>query len=266
MKRQQANQAEHLNVPEETEADLARESEHTDAEAPTVQPVVLKGLFSVSTTSSKPLAVIQRDLIRVMNARGLEYEEIKGGFLCTHWPSWERVVGTGKHNVHDENLSPGLVPPGTSSGEKTHRRKISFNALKGNPPNEKDRENQRSPRHAPNELDVETNPGGPITSAQDDGTDLSDMDSTPISPHARVRLQSNKAAPASTSAYGRARNPGETSTHVRDDVGENSPLKFEIFIVKIPIIGLHGIQFKKVEGNMMHYKNMAQEILRGLKL
>jgi hypothetical protein len=269
MKRaQQANQAEHLNVPEETEADLARESADTDAETPTVQPVVLKGLFSVSTTSSKPLAVIQKDLMRVMNARGLEYEEIKGGFLCTHWPSWERVVGTGKHNVHDENLAP----PGTSSGEKQHRRKISFNALRGNPPtaDEGAVRGQKSPRHAPNELDVETNPGGPITSAQDEGTDLSDVDggNTPISPHGRVRLHKSAAASPShsTSAYGRARNPGETSTHVRDDVGENTPLKFEIFIVKIPIIGLHGIQFKKVEGNMMHYKNMAQEILRGLKL
>ena len=53
---------------------------------------------------------------------------------------------------------------------------------------------------------------------------------------------------------------------MRDDVGENSPLKFERFIVKIPIIGLHGVKFKKVEGNMMQYKNMAQEILKALKL
>ena len=263
MKRAQAaNQQEHLNVPEETEADLAKESAaDTDADTPNVQPVVLKGLFSVSTTSSKPLSYIQRDIVRVMNQRGLEYEEIKGGFLCTHWPSWERTVGTGRHNVHDENVSPTLSPP--PGAEKTHRRKISFNALKGNS-TDKDREefarSQKSPRTPSSAVErdnaaveFETNPGGGGAHAEE-GTDTSDLDT-----QTQQRLQKK-------SAYGRARNPGETSTHVRDDVGENSPLKFEIFIVKIPIIGLHGVQFKKVEGNMMHYKNMAQEILKSLRL
>lgn len=66
--------------------------------------------------------------------------------------------------------------------------------------------------------------------------------------------------------FGTARNAGETSTHVRDDVGESMVLKFEIFIVKVPLLSMHGIQFKKVDGNMMHYKNMAQEILKALKL
>jgi len=273
MKRAQAaNAGEHLNVPEETEADLAKESarEDTDVEAPTVQPVVLKGLFSVSTTSSKPLSFIQRDIVRVMNARGLEWEEIRGGFLCTHWPALDRNVAAreGKHNLHDENVSPTLSPPPGATGEggKQHRRKISFNALKGNS-TDRDREeflragagagskSPRSPNDATAAVEFETNPGG---ANADDHTDTSDIDASGPKP-THQRLQK-------PSAYGRARNPGETSTHVRDDVGENSPLKFEILVVKIPIIGLHGVQFKKVEGNMMHYKNMAQEILKALKL
>ena len=236
MKRAQAaEKSEHLNVPEETEADLAKESAadtDADVDVPNVQPVMLKGLFSVSTTSSKPLSFIQKDIVRVMHQRGLEYEEIKGGFLCTHWPSWERTVGTGRHNVHahDENVSPTLSPP--PGAEKTHRRKISFNALKGNS-TDRDREDfirgQKSPRTpgtgtsdrdtAAAAVEFETNPGG--GGGPDEGTDTSDLD---------TRDRSGRLPKGS--AYGRARNPGETSTHVRDDVGENSPLKFEIFIVK----------------------------------
>jgi hypothetical protein len=43
-------------------------------------------------------------------------------------------------------------------------------------------------------------------------------------------------------------------------------LRFEILIIKVPLLSLHGIQFKKVEGRMIHYKNIAQEILKGLKI
>ncbi|KIW06688.1 hypothetical protein, variant 2 [Verruconis gallopava] len=278
MKRAQQNQENQLNVPEETEAEVARAEAYQDTDPePTVQPVILKGLFSVSTTSSKPLSFIQKDLVRVLQQRGLEYEEIKGGFLCTHNPSLDRAAGgTQKHNMPDnplpvpekgqENLSPPLSAnlsvetpqnsPGVPSKERTHRRKISFNALMGNS-TEKDREEflraqqaQKSPRSPGDVLDSEA------PSAVDDGTDLSDED----------RLNGGRYRGPKVSAYGRARNPGETSTHVRDDVGENMVLKFEIFIVKIPIIGLYGIQFKKVAGNMMHYKNMAQEILKNLRL
>jgi hypothetical protein len=187
-----------------------------------------------------------------MNQKNLEYEEIKGGFLCTHWPTWESGLGSGKHNEFEEREKENLSPP---SDGKTHKRRISFNALKGNS-TDRDREEflarqARSPRSPLDATDYETNPGA--GHSHDEGTDISDADNT----HPRSQKKP---------AYGRARNPGETSTHVREDVGELTPLKFEIFIVKIPIIGLHGIQFKKVEGNMMHYKNMAQEILKGLRL
>ena len=49
-------------------------------------------------------------------------------------------------------------------------------------------------------------------------------------------------------------------------MGENQVLKFEIFIVKVPLIQIHGIQFKKVDGGTWQYKNMAQKILTALRL
>lgn len=59
---------------------------------------------------------------------------------------------------------------------------------------------------------------------------------------------------------------GETSTHVQNDLGEGLALKFEIFVVKVPLLSLHGIQFKKVDGGTWQYKAMAQKILNELRL
>jgi Kinase associated domain 1 len=45
---------------------------------------------------------------------------------------------------------------------------------------------------------------------------------------------------------------GELTTRVQSDTGENLVLRFEIFIVKVPLFSLHGIQFKKVAGGMIN--------------
>lgn len=45
-----------------------------------------------------------------------------------------------------------------------------------------------------------------------------------------------------------------------------SPLKFEIHIVKVPLVGLYGVQFKKVLGNTWNYKTLASQILNELNL
>ena len=44
------------------------------------------------------------------------------------------------------------------------------------------------------------------------------------------------------------------------------PVRFEIDIVRVPIVSLHGVQFKKMTGNVWQYKNLAQEILEDLRL
>ena len=43
-------------------------------------------------------------------------------------------------------------------------------------------------------------------------------------------------------------------------------LEFEIFIVKVPLLSLHGIQFKRMSGNTWQYKSMADQILKELRL
>ena len=48
--------------------------------------------------------------------------------------------------------------------------------------------------------------------------------------------------------------------------GKKSPLKFEIHIVKVPLVGLYGVQFKKLLGNTWNYKTLAGQILTELNL
>ena len=43
-------------------------------------------------------------------------------------------------------------------------------------------------------------------------------------------------------------------------------IRFEILIVKVPIVSLHGVQFKKVGGDTWQYKAMAEQIVRELRL
>ncbi|PVH69028.1 hypothetical protein DL98DRAFT_383523, partial [Cadophora sp. DSE1049] len=52
-----------------------------------VKPVYLKGLFSVSTTSTKSVPAIRAEIIRVLCQLGVEFSEIPRGFTCYHIPS-----------------------------------------------------------------------------------------------------------------------------------------------------------------------------------
>jgi serine/threonine protein kinase KIN1/2 len=244
------------NVPEETDAELVEQETHDERED-VMKPVYLKGLFSVSTTSSKPLPVIRADIIRVLKQLGVEYTEIKGGFSCRHAPSIDM------QNENQKLSAEGPLSPAPPAAEKGHRRKISFGGLRSSDRDREDfREKARSDdyslRPPPTPRTPGRSRGGATGTGQDASLTATDVDTSESEGgHVHQRLRKQPAV---------ARNPGETTTHVRDDVGESMALKFEIVIVKVPILSLHGIQFKKVDGNMMHYKNMAQEILKGLKL
>lgn len=254
-RRAEANQG---NLPEETDAELAKveTSGAGDDREEVMKPVYLKGLFSVRTTSSRPLPQIRSEIMRVLKQHKVDYTEIKGGFSCRHAPS----INLDEGGDSPTPLTP-VVTPGPPASEKTHRRKISFAGLVGGVKREvSDPEKQQddamlSPPLTTRNSSYRTTGSASQSRQQNDGvTDESSGSEDQLSSKRRQRPQN------------RARNPGETSTHVREDVGESMILKFEIFIVKVPLLSLHGIQFKKVDGNMMHYQNMAQEILKGLRL
>ena len=222
------------NVPEETDQEMGVGDDLTDQEqsGEPMKPVYLKGLFSVSTTSNKPLPVIRADIIRVLKQLGVNYTEIRGGFSCRHAPSIE--LG------RNDEKSPAS-PDRRSFASPNHRRRISFGGFMGGGDRDRDeiRETEKSP-HVPRSASRRRGPDASFTNSDDSEEDLR-------------RRPTNRPA-------------GETSTHVESDLGDSMVLKFEIFIVKVPLFSLHGIQFKKVAGGTWQYKNMAQKVLDALRL
>lgn len=58
----------------------------------------------------------------------------------------------------------------------------------------------------------------------------------------------------------------ETGDEHESSTARKTPLKFEINIVKVPLVGLYGVQFKKTLGNTWNYKTLASQILNELNL
>ena len=216
------------NLPEETDQELADEEQTgKSGSRENMKPVYLKGLFSVSTTSNKPLTVIRADIIRVLKQLGVEYTEIKGGFSCRHAPSIDL----------NRVMDPGAPSPDPQAVESSNKRRISFGALRSG---DRDQSNPEKP--------PQTNRGTSRRQAPDTSFTNSEESAESVG-----RQEGERPA-------------GETTTHVQSELGGNMVLRFEIFIVKVPLFSLHGIQFKKVSGGTWQYKNMAQKILDALRL
>lgn len=107
---------------------------------------------------------------------------------------------------------------------------------------------------------------------EDDARDTERPPTTPRTPGRSDRDRSYSNSETSVDSIprrnggGSRRVPGETSTQVQSDLGGSMVLEFEIFIVKVPLLSLHGIQFKRMTGNTWQYKSMADHILRELRL
>lgn len=221
------------DLPEETDQDLLVDDD-TTAEASrsgdTMKPVYLKGLFSVSTTSNKPIQVIRSDIIRVLRQLGVEYREIRGGFSCRNMPSADLK----------KTAEAGMGLATTDKSPAPARRKISFASAR-TAEREELLEQQRQAAAQK----------GASRKAGHEGTSISNSDESDDEPAASV--QEPRAA-------------GETTTQVQSDMGQSVALRFEILVVKVPFLSLHGLQFKKVDGGTWQYKKMAETILAELNL
>lgn len=218
------------NVPEETDGEVSGPGAALESanEEDLSKPVYLKGLFSVSTTSSKPLAFIRSDIIRVLKQLSVEHVEIKGGFSCRHAPSIDL----------DKVADNGPPSPERQGQVSSHRRRISFGGLLNHEDGREEvRSSTRRRQRAPDRSFVSN------SEASDEYLEGRD---TNLTSGERV--------------------VGETTTRVQSDTGGNLVLRFEILIVKVPLFSLHGIQFKKVSGGMWQYREMAKKILDALRL
>jgi hypothetical protein len=235
-RRARREEARETNLPEETDQEMAVSGASGDVaggqdSAENVKPVFLKGLFSVSTTSPKPVAAIRAEIIRVLRQLGVEYTEMRGGFRCRHTPSIDL-----NKVVDNEPSSPDRANNVVHGSG--HRRKLSF--FGGNTADRDELRDQ--PRTAQHTSSAGHRRGGhgDASPTASEGSDLSVG-------------RENRAV-------------GETTTHVQSELGGSMILNFEIIIVKVPILALHGLQFKRLAGGTWQYKNMADKILKELKL
>lgn len=218
------------DLPEETDQEIGDGSGNSEErldDSELAKPVFLKGLFSVSTTSTKSVPSIRKELKRVLKQLGVEYAEIRGGFTCRHTPSIDIK------KIVDVPGSPALTPG--------VRRRFSFGIR-----SERERDEIREMDQVPH---TPRTPGKGHAERGDSTSELSDQDSI----HRDATGSSRRV-------------PGETTTHVQSDLGGNMILEFEVVIVKVPLLSLHGIQFKRMKGNTWQFKSMADQILKELRL
>jgi len=94
-----------------------------------IKPVYLKGLFSVSTTSTKPAAVLTKDISTVLTRIGIKHRPIRGGFECVHVPSIDlsSVMVHGDEATTSLPTDPHSTTPGStwSRGNASLRRRGS---------------------------------------------------------------------------------------------------------------------------------------------
>lgn len=233
-KREEAREA---NVLEETKQDI-KEHSRVSAErfdsAENVKPVFLKDLFSVSITSTKPVAAIRLDIIRVLQQLGVEYIVIRGGFSC-----W-------KPRRIDLKKVVDLPPVRPQPPTPIYQKRISFGGFILGEGSNQDREDFRDSEKVPQ---TPKTPRKPAADMSYTNSDISDESVGHENPGGSSR-----------------RTIGESSTYMRSELGDSMILKFEIFIIKVPLLSLHGIQFKRLAGGTWNYKSMADQILRELNL
>jgi len=218
------------DVPEETDQEAGEASSNSVErldESELAKPVFLKGLFSVSTTSTKSVTAIRADVKRVLKMLDIDYTEIRGGFSCRNSPS------AGLKKGQEAPLSPAATPG--------HRQRLSF----GFRP-DREREEIREMDKAP---PTPRTPGKAPADRGDSTSELSEQEDHRRDPSGSTR-----------------RVPGETTTQVQSDMGDSKRMAFEMLIVKVPLLSLHGLQFKRIQGNTWHFKNLADQILKELRL
>lgn len=98
--------------PHEEEARLSPSPEETPVNGEP-KPVYLKGLFSVSTTSTKPAAVLTKDISNVLDLIGIKHRPIRGGFECVHVPSIDL-----NSIVHGDEATTSLPSSNSTPGKQ----------------------------------------------------------------------------------------------------------------------------------------------------
>ncbi|KAG1758736.1 hypothetical protein EDD22DRAFT_909065 [Suillus occidentalis] len=255
---------------------------HSDKE---FKPVHLKGLFSVATTSTKPPSVLKADIKKVLDRMQVQYRETRGGFECIHVPS----------------IDISSVPESTQKASK-----MSFGMKSKERERERERESMKEKElEAPLEKELPHRPsiGTALSATPSSGsssffnvssnthTIMADSSrqqdanvTVPGTPHEEQRDPFRSQTPVkgkvlppiprdfAATPQPHAPRPapfptGEVDREVFESIGASSlSVRFEINIIKVPWLPIHGIQFRRAGGDGWQYQMLARRVLTELKL
>ncbi|SCV04417.1 LAMI_0H15962g1_1 [Lachancea mirantina] len=226
----------------------------------------LKGFFSVQTTSSKPLPVVRYKIISVLKKLNIEFKEVKGGFVCLHTQSY--VSPNQLHGHIQRQQQPAIVvndASSTGSDGSTHRRNMSIPGRQGSVSRQSSLRRQTSVNHT-NHPSISATPIAAGTHERKLSVVSPTQASGSVGEISAASLELLHQDDILTTSKAQDMNRIDNEMVTNAESKERPPLKFEIHIVKVRIVGLAGIHFKKVSGNTWMYKELASHILRELNL
>ncbi|CCK71268.1 serine/threonine protein kinase KIN2 KNAG_0G02110 [Huiozyma naganishii CBS 8797] len=216
----------------------------------------LKGFFSVQTTSSKPLPIVRYKIITTLRRMHIEFKEVKGGFICVQRQpniNLSNVESISENNSNRTSSSQYLKADNQRRNLSRHssiRRQQSLKQGYPGIPN-----TPHSFAHHERNISLLASPLN--ENAHSSG--LQDLSTASIE-------EFTSPDDILTTSKAQEMNEIDTNTETGDASREKTPIKFEIHIVKVRIVGLAGVHFKKVSGNTWLYKELASHILKELNL
>ncbi|KAI0084545.1 hypothetical protein BDY19DRAFT_898273 [Irpex rosettiformis] len=256
------------------------------------KPVFLKGLFSVQTTTSKPPAVIKEDIRKVLERMQVQYRETKSGFECIHAPSIDinSVVDSPPPvvTIRGHRKQGSINSDETEATRKSIARKSSKISF-GKKSRDKDREgkDKELPSRPSGGTILSMTPSSASSSffhvsshAQPTEGNRSEVLSIPQSTEESTPVPrspspaASKILPPIPRDYAAApQTPltplptGQAHPAIFETIGANSlAVRFEINIVKVPLLPFHGIHFRRLSGDGWQYHMLARRVLTELKL
>ncbi|KAL7418965.1 Serine/threonine-protein kinase [Cryptotrichosporon argae] len=247
-------------APREREREYAADVGSAD-----VKNVYIKGLFSVATTSSKPPGELLDNIASVLDRIGIKRRPIKAGYECLHLPS----IDLASVVIDDHLLTPPQPPLSASATPApSPRRRVSLRrkpdafaaptniyAVNANAANANGQVNGAAPAR----------PSG--VGAGVDGPGYASRGASP-SPGPRTHGSSGTISGGEPEpATPRTREDDEAAAWaVAEGAGAGLCVRFEVTVVKVPFLPLHGITFHRISGDGWQYQQLAKTILREMRL
>ncbi|KAJ7074741.1 Pkinase-domain-containing protein [Mycena amicta] len=282
--------------PEELSDDGARDTE-TEGYMSEKEPklVFMKGFFSVATTSTKPAPVIKEDIRRVLDRMQVRYWQNKTGFECVHVPSINAAAAVPTSPTPDPTAKQSFPSSGDmavvaqpqprTNGIKRRVSRLSFSVRRVKSqdrdfPTVKGRAATRPlsaiimppPNGATQPLvvpDVQAETvRRPLIKIPDVAADARSKPESSVSVNSKLRSVHSELGSLISPAFDPLAS-GEMDRETFETIAHNANalgVRFEINIVKVPLLPLHGIQFRRAGGDGWQYQMLARRVLTELKL